>query len=89
MQKEVITKRLKNIEGHIRGIAVMVGQDAYCIDVIQQIQAARASLNKLNILILDNHLHSCMTTAVRGNNVEEREKVLKEITQLYETATKV
>jgi DNA-binding FrmR family transcriptional regulator len=89
MKNEEMTKRLKNIEGHLHGIIGMVEQDSYCINVIQQIQAVQASLNKLNLLILDNHLHSCVTEAVRGEDPEGREKVLKEIVQLYQTATKV
>ena len=89
MKNEEMIKRLKNIEGHLHGIIGMVEQDVYCINVIQQIQAVRASLNKLNLLILDNHLHSCVTEAVRGEDLQSREKVLKEIVQLYQTATKV
>jgi DNA-binding FrmR family transcriptional regulator len=89
MKNEEMIKRLKNIEGHVHGIIGMVEQGAYCINVIQQIQAVQASLNKLNLLILDNHLHSCVTEAVRGEDLQSREKVLKEIVQLYETATKV
>jgi len=82
-------KRLKNIEGHLHGIIGMMEQGAYCINVIQQVQAVQASLNKLNLLILDNHLHSCVTEAVRGEDLQSREKVLQEIVKLYETATKV
>ena len=89
MKNEEMVKRLINIEGHVRGIIGMVEKDAYCINVIQQIQAVQASLNKLNLLILDNHLHSCVTEAVRGEDLQSRERVLKEIVQLYETATKV
>jgi DNA-binding FrmR family transcriptional regulator len=89
MKNEEMIKRLKNIEGHLHGITGMVEQGAYCINVIQQIQAVQASLNKLNLLILDNHLHSCVTEAVRSEDLQSREKVLQEIVQLYETATKV
>jgi DNA-binding FrmR family transcriptional regulator len=89
MKSEEMIKRLKNIEGHLHGIQGMVEQDVYCINVIQQIQAVQASLNKLKLLILDTHLHSCVTEAVRGEDLQSREKVLKEIVQLYQTATKV
>jgi DNA-binding FrmR family transcriptional regulator len=89
MPKDEVIKRLKNIEGHMHGIGGMVEQDDYCINIIQQIHAVQASLNKLNLLILNNHLHSCVITAIRGENQSEREKVLQEIVKLYETATKV
>ena len=89
MNNEEMIKRLKNIEGHVHGIAGMVEQGAYCINVIQQIQAVQASLNKLSLQILDNHLHACVTEAIRGEDLQGREKVLQEIVQLYATATKV
>lgn len=81
--------RLKSIEGHIRGIQRMLDDDAYCIDIIRQIQAVQAALNKVNTQILDEHLNSCLITAVRGDDPAERERVLKEIAEIYETATKV
>ena len=67
----------------------MVGDDAYCIDVIRQIQAVQSALNKVSTGILENHLNSCVTTAIKGDNPKERERVLKEITDVFETATKV
>ena len=81
-------RRLKTAEGHLRGIQRMLENDEYCIDVIQQIQAVQAALNKVNNLILDQHLNSCLITAVRGENPDERERVLKEITNIFEAAAK-
>lgn len=81
--------RLKSIEGHIRGVQRMLEEDTYCIDVIRQIHAVQAALNKVSTQILDEHLNSCLITAVRGDDPAERERVLKEIAEIYETATKV
>ncbi len=67
----------------------MVEQDEYCIDIIKQIQAVEAALNKVSTQILENHLNSCVTTAIQGNNARERERVLKEITEVFEMSTKV
>ena len=89
MKNQNALNRLKTIEGHIRGIEKMIENDEYCIDVIRQIQAVQAALNKVSTTVLDGHLNSCVVTAVRGENVEERERVLKEIAEIYETATKV
>ena len=89
MKNQNALDRLKTIEGHIRGIEKMVENGDYCIDIIRQIQAVQAALNKVNITILDNHLNSCLVTAIRGENPDERERVLKEIAEIYETATKV
>jgi DNA-binding FrmR family transcriptional regulator len=81
--------RLKTIEGHIRGIERMVEEDAYCIDVIRQIQAVQAALNKVSTSILEGHLNHCLITAVRGDDVDERERVLQGISEIFDMATKV
>ena len=81
--------RLKNVEGHIRGIQRMIDEEKYCIDVIRQINAAQAALNKVSTIILEEHLNSCVITAVRGDDPNERERVLQEITDVFEAATKV
>jgi CsoR family transcriptional regulator, copper-sensing transcriptional repressor len=88
MKHQDALKRLKNIEGHIRGIEHMVEQDSYCIDVIRQILAVQAALNKVSSSILDEHLNSCLITAVRGEDPAERERVLKEIAEVFEAATR-
>lgn len=89
MKHDSAIRRLKTVEGHIRGIERMVEQEAYCIDIIRQIQAVQAALNKISTSILEEHLHSCLITAVRGDDPDDRERVLKEITDVFETATKV
>ena len=82
-------RRLKTIEGHLGGIIKMVQDDAYCIDVIRQIQAVEAALNKVSTRILEGHLNSCVITAVQGDDPTERERVMKEITDVFEMSTKV
>lgn len=82
-------QRLKSAEGHLRGIQRMLADDAYCIDVIQQIQAVQAALNKVSTAILNDHLNSCLVSAIRGEDPAERERVLKEIAGVFEAATKV
>jgi DNA-binding FrmR family transcriptional regulator len=89
MENENALRRLKTIEGHLRGVIRMVEEDSYCIDVIRQIQAVESALNKVSTQILSNHLDSCVTTAIQGNNPKERERVLKEITEVFEMSTKV
>jgi DNA-binding FrmR family transcriptional regulator len=88
MKNENAYKRLKNAEGHLRGIQRMMEEDAYCIDVIRQIQAVQAALNKASTVILEDHLNSCLVTAIRGEDPAERERVLKEISDVFQTATK-
>jgi DNA-binding FrmR family transcriptional regulator len=82
-------QRMKSIAGHVRGIERMLENDAYCIDVIKQIQAVEAALSKVSGLLLDGHLHSCVITAVRGEDQQERERVLTEIASVFETTSKL
>lgn len=89
MKHENALVRLKTIEGHIRGIEKMIEEEVYCVDVIRQIQAVQSALNKVTNIILDDHLNSCLITAVRGDDLQERERVLQEIVDVFETATKV
>jgi DNA-binding FrmR family transcriptional regulator len=88
-KSEPTLRRLRTIEGHLRGVIRMVESDQYCIDVIRQIQAVEAALNKVSTQILENHLSSCVTTAIRGPNAHDRERVLKEIAEVFEMSTKV
>jgi DNA-binding FrmR family transcriptional regulator len=89
MENENTLRRLKTIEGHLRGVIRMVEEDTYCIDVIRQIQAVESALNKVSAQILESHLNSCVITAIQGNDKKERERVLKEITEVFEMSTKV
>ena len=89
MENDNTIRRLKTVEGHLRGVIRMVEEDAYCIDVIRQIQAVEAALNKVSSKILEDHLNSCVITAIQGNDKKERERVLKEITEVFEMSTKV
>jgi DNA-binding FrmR family transcriptional regulator len=79
-------RRMKNVEGHVRGIERMLENDAYCIDVIRQIQAVQAALTKISVSVLDDHMQTCLTTSLDG---EKRDQMLREITEVYEMASKV
>lgn len=89
MKNETSLRRLKTIEGHVRGIQRMIEEDAYCIDIIRQIQAVQGALNRVSSEILGNHLNSCLITAVRGDDVAERERMLQEIIGVFEASKKV
>ena len=89
MENQNTLHRLKIIEGHLRAVIRMVEEDKYCIDVIRQIQAIDSALSKVSTQILENHLNSCVTDAIQGNDPKERERVLKEITEVFEMSTKI
>ncbi len=87
--KEQVVARLRSIEGHVRGVARMVEEEAYCIDVIKQTLAIIKAVDKLNAVILDNHLNTCVTTAIRSDNPTDRERVIKELLEIFETSGKL
>jgi len=82
-------QRLKIIEGHIRGIQRMLENDQYCIDVIRQIQAVGAALNKVSTSLLDGHLNTCLLNAIQSEDPFEQKRALREITEVFETANKI
>ena len=84
-----LLNRLKSIEGHVRGIERMVEENAYCIDVTNQIMAVQRALQKVNSLVLDRHLHTCVTTAIRSDDAEARERVIGEIMDVFEATGKL
>ncbi len=87
--KREILNRLKSVEGHVRGIERMVDENAYCIEIINQILAVQRALDKANSMILERHLQTCVTTAIRGDDAAERERVIAEIMNVFETTGKM
>ncbi len=87
--KQQLLNRLKTIEGHVRGVQRMVEEDAYCIDIIKQAQAIQSALDRFSSGILANHLNGCVTTAIRSDDPQERERVVTELLQVFEAKTKL
>jgi len=74
--KSSVLKRLKRIEGQVRGLCRMVEDDRYCIDIITQISAVRAALRRAEEEILADHAAHCVERAIAsGNKAEQRRKV--------------
>ena len=87
--KQGLINRLKSIEGHVRGIQRMVDEDVYCIDIINQNLAVQRALEKVNSLILERHLQTCVTTAIKGDDPDDRERVIAEIMTVFEATAKM
>lgn len=73
-------KRLAYIGGHIEGVRKMIDQDEYCVDVLKQTYAIRRALQKLDTILLDGHLHTCVTGGIKGG---DEERIVGELLQLY------
>ena len=81
--KKVCLSRLKRIEGQVRGLAKMVEDDRYCIDVVNQLQAVTAALKKVEGQILSDHIAHCVEHAIRsGDKTAQREKVAELVATL-------
>ena len=77
--KTAALKRLARIEGQVRGVSRMVEDDRYCIDVVRQVQAIKAALGGLESVILDDHLGTCVESALVGPSVETRREKVEEL----------
>jgi DNA-binding FrmR family transcriptional regulator len=71
-------RRLKNIEGQARGLQRMVEEEAYCPDILAQIEAVRAALKSVGLLILRRHIETCVVEAIRAGG-EERARIMDEL----------
>ena len=84
-EKGELKQRLKKIAGQTNGIDKMLDEERYCVDIIQQILAARAALNKVALIILESHAKSCVVKAIKEDrtdqSIDELLNVLKQFTK--------
>ena len=73
--KDAVLARLKRVEGQVRGIARMVDEDTYCIDVLTQVSAATRALESVALLLLHDHVSHCVVDAARAGETQAQEKV--------------
>ncbi|MBE3585535.1 MAG: metal-sensitive transcriptional regulator [Thermoanaerobacter sp.] len=83
--KEDLLSRLKKIEGQIRGIQKMIEEDRYCVDILLQISATRAALQKVALSLLRSHTRGCVARAIRENRGDE---VIDELMQVLDQFTR-
>ncbi len=81
-QRDVL-KRLSYIEGHVAGIRKMVEEDKYCVDILRQTYAVRKALEKLEGIVLEGHLQTCVPEGIKSDREDE---VIQELIQLYNIA---
>ena len=86
--KDDYLKRLRRVEGQVRGIARMVEEERYCIDVLTQLQAVRAALAKVETEMLRDHLGHCIEGAIVAGDKEEQRKKAAELIHLMERTTR-
>jgi CsoR family transcriptional regulator, copper-sensing transcriptional repressor len=72
IRKPELTKRLRRIEGQVRGLQRMVDEDAYCIDVLTQLNSVTAALKAVGLGLLDDHVRHCVRDSIRADGGDER-----------------
>jgi len=80
--KDQLQARLRRIEGQIRGVQGMVAEERYCIDVLTQIAAIQAALDKVALGLLDGHAHTCVIGAEHGQQEQRTDEMMAAIARL-------
>jgi DNA-binding FrmR family transcriptional regulator len=88
MSKDDYGKRLRRIEGQVRGLQRMIDDDTYCIDVLTQISAVTRALQSVAVGLLDEHIRHCVSDAARGPDEERSRAMVTEATKAIERLMK-
>jgi len=72
-------RRLRNVEGQVRGLQKMVEEEKYCVDILTQISAVRAALNQVGLIVLKRHVEHCVVDAVRNPDAGAGQKIIDEL----------
>lgn len=83
--KKQLLNRMNYLRGHLEGVRKMIEKDVYCINIIKQNLAVIAAIYKVNQMILEKHLNTCVTTAIKSKNEKARQKVIKELLAIFKT----
>ena len=86
--KDKLLNRLSRIEGQVRGVARMVGEDRYCIDILTQVQAVRAALSRVETEMLRDHLGHCIEAAITGGDASDQRRKASELIELLERSAR-
>ena len=85
--KESATNRLRRIEGQVRGIARMIEDERYCIDTLNQIEAVKAALKKVQDEILRDHIATCVEHAIESGDTKDQRRKVAELVQVLSHIT--
>jgi len=88
MSKDDYLKRLRRVEGQVRGLQRMIDEDTYCIDVLTQVSAVKSALQSVAVGLLDEHVRHCVSDAARGDDAERAEAMVTEATKAIERLVK-
>ena len=83
-RKQAALQRLARLEGQVRGVARMIEDDRYCIDILNQTQAIRSALSQVELLILQDHADDCVEQAVRSGDADAQREKFRELVGVFE-----
>lgn len=78
LEKDQFAARLRRVEGQVRGLARMIDEDTYCIDVLQQISAVQGALQKVSLGLISEHLSHCVADAAAGDDADHGQAMVDE-----------
>ena len=82
--KEKVEARLERMSGQVAGIGRMVSDDRYCVDILNQIAAARAALAKAGSILLESHIRTCVAGAIESRDAKARDAKVAELVKLFD-----
>ena len=88
MNKDDYIKRLRRIEGQVRGLQRMIEEDTYCIDVLTQVSAVTKALQSVAVGLLDEHVRHCVRDAALGDDADRADQMVTEATKAIERLVK-
>lgn len=83
-----LLNRLSRIEGQVRGVARMIEEERYCIDVLTQLRAARAALSRVETEMLKDHLAHCIEATIAGGDAADQRRKASELIELLERSAR-
>ncbi len=88
MNKDDYTRRLRRIEGQVRGLQRLVNEDTYCVDILTQVAAVTKALQSVAVGLLDEHIRHCVADAARGDDPDNADQMVTEATRAIERLVK-
>lgn len=82
-RRQDVLRRLSRVEGQIRGLARMVEEDKYCVDIMIQVAAAKSALNRVGLIVMEGHAHGCLVEAIKQEKSEEAVNELMDVISKY------
>lgn len=86
--RDALIKRLKRIEGQVKGIQKMIDDERYCVDILVQISAVRSAIDNVGAIILENHIKGCVSNSLKYENQDQNDQMIKELIDTIKKFTK-